>query len=93
MTERRKESCFGAFFSDGVKNAVASPTPSKQYGYQSWVYQVNDKPAFAFQGHGGQFLVLNDSKDTVLLTLSFNESYAAGNLFKNITKFAEQLNQ
>ena len=74
-----------------MKNAVASPNPSKQYGYQSWVYQVNGKPAFAFQGHGGQFLVLDDSKDTVLLTLSFNESCAAGNLFKNITKFAEQL--
>jgi hypothetical protein len=25
------------------------------------------------------------------LTLSFNESYAAGNLFKDITKFAEKL--
>ena len=91
MTERRKGSCLGAFFSDGVKNAVASPNPSKQYGYQSWVYQVNGKPAFAFQGHGGQFLVLDDSKDTVFLTLSFNESYAAGNLFEDITKFAEQL--
>ena len=91
MTERRKDSCLGAFFSDGVKNAVASPNPSKQYGYQSWVYQVNGKPAFAIQGHGGQFLVLDDSKDTVLLTLSFNESYAAGSLFKGITKFAERL--
>jgi len=35
--------------------------------------------------------VLDDSKDTVFLTLSFNESYAAGNLFEDITKFAEQL--
>ena len=26
MTERRKESCLGAFFSDGVENAVAVPT-------------------------------------------------------------------
>ena len=91
MTERRKGSCLGAFFNEGVKNAVASPNPSKQYGFQSWVYQVNGQPTFAFQGHGGQFLVLDDSKDTVLLTLSFNESYAAGNLFKNIAKFAEKL--
>jgi hypothetical protein len=91
MTEWRKDSCLGAFFSDGVKNVVASPNPGKQYGYQSWVYQVNGKPAFTFQRHGGQFLVLDDSKDTVLLTLSFNESYAAGNLFKDIPKFAEQL--
>jgi hypothetical protein len=35
--------------------------------------------------------VLDDSKDKVLLTLSFNDPYAAGNLFKDITKFAEQL--
>ena len=39
----------------------------------------------------GQFLVLNDANDTVLLTLSFNESYAAGNLFKDIAGFAEKL--
>ena len=55
MAEQRKESCLGAFFSDGVKNAVASPNPNKRYGYQSWVCQVN------------------------------------GNLFKDITKFAEQV--
>ena len=90
MTERRKGSCLGAFFNEGVKNAVASPNPSKQYGFQSWVYQVNDQPAFAFQAHGGQFLVLDDSKDMALLTLSFNESNAAGNLFKNIAKFVEK---
>jgi hypothetical protein len=57
-----------------MKNVVAIPSSSKQCGYQSWMYQVNGKPAFAFQGHGGRFLVLNDSKDAVLLTLSFNES-------------------
>jgi len=48
------------------------------------------KTAFAFQAHGGQFLVLDDSKDMALLTLSFNESNAAGNLFKNIAKFVEK---
>jgi hypothetical protein len=46
---------------------------------------------FAFQEHGGQFLMLDDSMDTALLTLSFNESYAAGNLSEDITKFANQL--
>jgi len=91
MTERRNNTCLGAFFSEGMQNAVATPKPDRKYGYQSWVYQVGGQPAFVFQGHGGQFLVLNDANDTVLLTLSFNESYAAGNLFKDIARFAEKL--
>ena len=52
---------------------------------------MGGQPAFVFQEHGGQFLVLNDANDTVLLTLSFNELYAAGNLFKDIARFAEKL--
>ena len=43
-------------------------------------------------GAGKSFLMLDDIKDTVLLTLSFNVSYAAGNLFKDIAKSDEQLN-
>ena len=92
MTERRNNSCLGAFFSAGINGSVATRKPHRRYGYQSWVYQVNGQPALVLQGHGGQFLVLDDTKDTVLLTLSFNESYAAGNLFKTIAKFAEKLN-
>ena len=44
------------------------------------------------QGHGGQFIVLDETTDTVLLTISLNENYKAENLFNNIHKFAEKLN-
>ncbi|WP_438997034.1 hypothetical protein [Candidatus Puniceispirillum sp.] len=44
------------------------------------------------QGHGGQFVVLDETTDTVLVTISMNENYKAGNLFNNIHKFAEKLN-
>ena len=44
------------------------------------------------QGHGGQFIVLDETKNTVLLTISMSEKYKAGNLFNNINKFAEKLN-
>ena len=43
------------------------------------------------QGHGGQFIVLDQANRTLLLTISINEEYAAGNLFANIYKFAERL--
>ena len=45
------------------------------------------------QGHGGQFMVLDEKNDTILLTISINEEYKAGNLFSNIGKFAEKLNK
>ncbi len=44
------------------------------------------------QGHGGQFIVLDETTNTVLLTISMNEAYEAGNLFENISKFTERLN-
>lgn len=92
MEEKMSASCLGSFFNDGVANAV--PTGKKngsRYGYQSWVFDVNGEPAMVMQGHGGQFIVLDETKNTVLLTISMNEKYKAGNLFNNINKFAEQL--
>jgi len=49
------------------------------------------RPALVMQGHGGQFIVLDQVNRTLLLTISINEEYAAGNLFANIHKFAERL--
>ena len=44
------------------------------------------------QGHGGQFVVLDEQNNTLLLTISMNENYKAGNLFPKINKFDEALN-
>ena len=63
-----------------------------RYGYQSWVFDVNNRPTLVLQGHGGQFLVLDEITDTVLLVISINEKYISGNLFNNIHKFTEKLN-
>ena len=53
---------------------------------------MSGKSAMVMQGHGGQFIVMDEVKNTVLLTISMNEKYKAGNLFNNINKFAERLN-
>ena len=45
------------------------------------------------QGHGGQFAVLDEKTDTVLLVISMNEKYKSGNLFSQINKFAEKLHK
>ena len=37
------------------------------------------------QGHGGQFMVLEEDQH-VLLTISLNEDYKAGNLFSDLEK-------
>ena len=49
------------------------------------------RAALVMLGHGGQFIVLDQANRTLLLTISINEDYAAGNLFANIYKFAECL--
>jgi hypothetical protein len=57
------------------------------------VFPVNGRPTLTLQGHGGQFMVLDEKNDTILLTISINEEYKAGNLFSNIGKFTEKLNK
>ena len=94
MTERKSKTCLGNFFSEGVKNAVnTGKSNGSKYGYQSWVFPVSGRPTMTLQGHGGQFMVLDEQHDTILLTISINENYNAGNLFANIGKFAEKLNK
>ena len=93
MTEKKASSCLGSFFNEGVANAVKTGMKNgSRYGYQSWVFDVNNRPTLVLQGHGGQFLVLDEITDTVLLIISINEKYISGNLFNNIHKFTEKLN-
>ena len=93
MEEKKSNSCLGAFFNEGVRNAISTGKKNRsQYGYQSWVFDVHGKPAMVMQGHGGQFIVMDEVNNTVLLTISMNEKYKAGNLFNNINKFAERVN-
>ena len=93
MTEKKASSCLGSFFNEGVANAVKTGMKNgSRYGYQSWVFDVNNRPTLVLQGHGGQFLVLDEITDTVLLVISINEKYISGNLFNNIHKFTEKLN-
>ena len=93
MEEKKSNSCLGTFFNEGVTNAVSTGKKNgSRYGYQSWVFDVNGKPAMVMQGHGGQFIVMDEVKNTVLLTISMNEKYKAGNLFNNINKFTERVN-
>ena len=76
-----------------MRNSISTGKKNgSRYGYQSWVLDTNGKPAMVMQGHGGQFIVLDETTNTVLLTISMNEAYEAGNLFENISKFTERLN-
>ena len=93
MTQKQNKTCLGEFFNEGVKVAVDTVKSNKsKYGYQSWVFDVNNTPTMVLQGHGGQFMVLDEQNETILLILSKNENYEKGNLFENIAYFAELLN-
>ena len=92
MTQMINKSCLGNFFSDGIHNAVGTGKKNgSKYGYQSWVFKVNGNPTMVLQGHGGQFIVLDERTNTLLLTISRNEQYKAGNLFSEIPKIAENI--
>ena len=93
MTQMEDKTCLGSFFKDGVDNAVSTGKKNgSRYGYQSWVYDVNGVPSLVLQGHGGQFIVLDQTNKNLLLMISINENYEAGNLFTNIQRFTERLN-
>ena len=93
MKQKKAKTCLGNFFNDGVKNSIGTGKGNgSRYGYQFWVFDVDGKPSLVLQGHGGQFIVVNDRTNTVLLTISVNANYKAGNLFSNIHKLAERLN-
>lgn len=92
MNEKKQASCLGRFFNEGMDRAVATgKTNGSRYGYQSWVFDVADRPTMVLQGHGGQFMVLDEAADTLLLLISVNEQYSAGNLFSHIHEFAAQI--
>jgi CubicO group peptidase (beta-lactamase class C family) len=91
MTGMKEKTCLGNFFSEGVNTAAKTPSDLRQYGFMSWVYSVNGKPSMVFQGHGGQFMVLDAAKENILLTISKHEKYEAGNLFQVIPDLAERL--
>ena len=92
MTEKIEKSCLGDFFSEGVEESVDTGKENlSRYGYQSWVFAVNGNPTMVLQGHGGQFIVLDEVTNTLLLTISRNERYEVGNLFSHIHKITEHL--
>jgi len=94
MTQKIQNSCLGNFFSEGVEGSVDTGKENlSRYGYQSWVFNVNGNPTMVLQGHGGQFMVLDEKTNTVLLTISMNENYKVGNLFSDIGKITERLTQ
>ena len=83
----------GEYFNEGVRVAVDTGKSNKStYGYQSWVFNVNNTPKIVLQGHGGQFMVLDEQNETIILIFSENENYENGNPFSVIAIFAQRLN-
>lgn len=91
MEHLRGGSCLGKFFQNGVDNAVLTPREGVGYGFQSWVYVIENNPTLVMRGHGGQFNVILPEKDTVVTIISIDENYSFGNLFNKITELVERV--
>ena len=92
--EMLNNTCLGNFYKDGIKNAVETTRDGVKYGYQFWVYKVNNTPSLTMTGHGGFFNIINGEKNSIITILSVDEKYKYGNLFSKgiISKIAEEIN-
>ena len=84
LDEIRKSTCLGKFFEEGKNSAIPTNRKNVGYGYQFWVYEINDEKMITMTGHGGFFNILSQSKNKVLSVFSVDEAYKAGNLFGDL---------
>ena len=92
--EMINDTCLGKFYKEGITNAVDTKRDGVKYGYQFWVYNVNDIPTLTMTGHGGFFNVVNTTNNTILTMFSVDENYKYGNLFSKgtVSKIASEIN-
>ena len=92
--EMKNNTCLGKFYREGIENSVETHREGVRYGYQFWVYKVNDIPSLTMTGHGGFFNIINAEKNSIITILSVDEKYKYGNLFKKgmISKIASEIN-
>ena len=85
-------SCFGGFFKEGLDTAVSTSRSNVKYGFQFWVYQINNQPSITMTGHNGQFNVLNTKNNTVTTVISIDSNYSTGELFGKISEIVSEIN-
>ena len=92
--EMKNNTCLGKFYKEGIENAVETKRDGVGYGYQFWVYKVNNVPTLIMTGHGGFFNIINAQKNSITTIFSVDEKYKYGNLFSkgNISKLASEIN-
>ena len=92
IDEMKSESCFGSFFKEGLDTAVSTSRSNVKYGFQFWVYQINNQPSITMTGHNGQFNVLNTKNNTVTTVISIDSNYSTGELFGKISEIVSEIN-
>ena len=79
--EMTNNTCLGKFYKEGIKNSVETKRDNVRYGYQFWVYVLDNEPVLTMTGHGGFFNMLRRSNQSVMSVFSVDPEYQAGNLF------------
>jgi CubicO group peptidase (beta-lactamase class C family) len=72
MQQMTEKTCLGDFFSNGLKNSVPTNYPDRNYGFLSWVQDINGSPSLTFRGKGGQFIVIDPTRKLIIYIASID---------------------
>lgn len=90
MQQMNKKTCLGNFFSTGLKNSVSTSYSDQNYGFLSWVQDINGTPSLTFRGKGGQLIILDPTKNLVVYLASINNNYSFGNVNNDMAQFLKE---
>ena len=82
--------CLGNFFSNSLKNSVPTNYPDRNYGFLSWVQDINVSPSMIFRGKGGQLIVIDPTRKLIIYIASIGDNYSFGNVNKDMAQFLKE---
>ena len=84
------KTCLGNFFSTSLKNSVSTSNPDQNYGFLSWLQDINSSPSVSFRGKGGQLIIIDPTKNLVDYLASVNNNYSFGNVNNDMAQFLKE---
>ena len=90
MQQMSEKTCLGDFFSAGLKNSVSTNYPDRNYGFLSWVQDINGSPSLTFRGKGGQLIVIDPTRKLIIYISSIDDNYSFGNVNKDMAQFLKE---
>jgi CubicO group peptidase (beta-lactamase class C family) len=90
MQQMSEKTCLGDFFSAGLKNSVSTNYPDRNYGFLSWVQDINGSTSLTFRGKGGQLIVIDPTRKLIIYIASIDDNYSFGNVNEDMAQFLKE---